>query len=128
VRQLRKEVGKISLIRRREQQLCGSADAEPSDVSQRRVRHQPSPHLGHALGNLGPQIGKAHAAPPPRLGSPASHWCSACAHSVLLLAIRQLTVSLATAKLLSAGASSRSLATVVTAPWPAERIAPANAV
>jgi len=115
-RQLRKEVGKISLVRRREQQLRGSPDTEPSDVRQRRVRNQPSPQLGHASGNLGPQIGKAHAAPPARLGSPASHWGSACAHSELFPAPKQMTISPATAKLLSAGAISRSLATVVTAP------------
>src|SRR5262249_8600480 len=128
VRQMGEEVGKVGLVRRGEQDLCGSPDAEPGDVRQRRVSHHTSPQLGHALGELGPQIRKAHAAPPARLASPASHWGNACAHSVLLPAPKQMTISPATAKLLSIGAISRSLATVATSPWPAARIAAASAM
>ena len=64
--------------------------------------------------------------PPARIGSPASHSGSACAHSVLLPAPRQTTMSPDAAKRLSAAAISRSLSTVTTAPWPVARIASAR--
>ena len=69
-----------------------------------------------ARASSGSRSGKLMQRPPARSGSPASQSGSACAHSVLLPAPRQTTMSPGAAKRLSAGAISRSLSTVATAP------------
>ena len=51
---------------------------------------------------------------------------SACAHSVLLPAPRQTTMSPAATTRLRSGATSRSLATTATCLWPLARIASAS--
>ena len=65
VRQACEEIGKIGLVRRREQHLRRPADAKPRDVRQHRIGADAPAQLRHAGRDLRPQIGKAHAAPRP---------------------------------------------------------------
>ena len=75
----------------------------------------------------GSRSGKLTQRPPARTGSRASQSGSACAHSVLLPAPRQTTMSPDVAERCSIGTTSRSLSTLATEAWPVARIASASA-
>ena len=65
------EIGEVVGVGRREQHLRRPADAEPGDVGKRLVGGEPAAQLGQRRCQLAGQIGKAHSAPPARIGSAA---------------------------------------------------------
>ena len=71
------EIGEIGGVGRREQDLRRAADAEPRDVGERLIGNQPAAQIGQCGRQFRCQVGKAHKAPPARMGSAASHSGSA---------------------------------------------------
>ena len=71
------EIGEVGGIGRREQHLRRASDAEPRDVGESLIGNQPAAQIGKCRRQFRCQIGKAHKAPPARMGSAASHSGSA---------------------------------------------------
>ena len=113
------EIGEVGRVGRREQHLRRAADAKPRDVGQR-PDWQSAGRADRAVPAASSDARSAKlTAPLPRAcGSAASQSGSACAHSVLLPAPRQTTMSPEAAKRRSIGTRSRSLSTVATLRWP----------
>ena len=95
------EVGEVGFIGRRVEDLRCTADTEPRDVGHHGIGGKAAAQVWQLGFEAGRDVGEDHVLPPSQLGK-------ACAHSVLLPAPRQTTMSLGLATARSIGTSSRS--------------------